>query len=58
MRFTFVNVDSGRPDAVVLQSCCQSGLVDEAATGCVDEKGSWSHLLYGVLVNQVMVVLI
>ena len=53
-----MHVDGRGPDSVVLEGEGERGLVDESAARGVDEEGTRSHLLDGVLVNQVMVVLV
>ena len=53
-----MNIHSGRPDPVVLQSQGERGLVHESAARGVDEEGAGPHLLDGVLVDQMVVVFV
>ena len=53
-----MNIHSGRPDPVVLQSQGERGLVHQAAPGGVDQEGARPHLLDGVLVDEMVVVFI
>ena len=45
-------------DPVILESKGERSLVHEAAARSVDEEGARPHLLYGVLVYEMVVVLI
>ena len=51
-----MNVNSRGSDPVILESQCQGSLVDETPAGRVDQEGSRSHLLDGVLVNKMVIV--
>ena len=43
MRLALVYIDCSSANAVIFQGCGQSSFVDEVATRCVDEKGSYER---------------
>lgn len=51
-------VQCSRPYSSVFESCCEGVFIDKSASSSVDEEGSRSHLLDGVLINEMVVVFV